>query len=62
MEEDQSLKIVIIGESNTGKTCFLTQYIDSVYRDFNVSTHGIGIAVSFSLILDYRIKKIKHQK
>ena len=42
MEEDINLKIIIIGESEVGKTCVLTKYIDNVFRDFNVSTHGIG--------------------
>ena len=36
------MKIIIIGDSNVGKSCLLTQFIDNIFRDASVTTHGIG--------------------
>ena len=42
-------KILIIGDSSVGKTCFLTRYADNTFQEVHMSTIGI----------DYKLKNVK---
>ena len=41
-------KILILGDSSVGKTCFLTRYADDRFEDTNIATTG----------MDYKLKNI----
>ena len=40
---DYRAKLVIIGDSGVGKTCFLLRYCESNFRFAHISTVGIAI-------------------
>jgi len=42
-------KILILGDSSVGKTCFLTRYADNTFQEVHMSTIGI----------DYKLKNVK---
>ena len=42
-------KILLLGDSSVGKTCFLMRYIDNTFQEIHMSTIG----------LDYKIKNIE---
>ena len=42
-------KILILGDSSVGKTCFLTRYADNTFQDVHMSTIGI----------DYKLKNVQ---
>ncbi len=46
MSEDCVYKVLLLGDSTVGKTCFLMQYTDKTFQDVHMSTIG----------LDYRLK------
>ena len=46
MEDDIVYKVLILGDSSVGKTCFLLRYCDKSFQDVHLSTIG----------LDYRLK------
>ena len=48
MEEEIIYKILLLGDSSVGKTCFLLRYCDKSFQDVHLSTIG----------LDYRLKTI----
>lgn len=46
MEDDIVYKVLLLGDSSVGKTCFLLRYCDKSFQDVHLSTIG----------LDYRLK------
>ena len=46
MSEDIVYKVLLLGDSSVGKTCFLLRYCDKSFQDAHLSTIG----------LDYRLK------
>jgi len=48
MNDDSVYKVLILGDSSVGKTCFLLKYTDKVFNEVYMSTIG----------LDYRLKTL----
>ena len=48
MSEDIVYKVLLLGDSSVGKTCFLLRYCDKTFQDAHLSTIG----------LDYRLKSM----
>ena len=48
MNDDSVYKVLILGDSSVGKTCFLLKYTDKVFNEVYMSTIG----------LDYRLKAL----
>ena len=48
MSEDIVYKVLLLGDSSVGKTCFLLRYCDKSFQDAHLSTIG----------LDYRLKSM----
>ena len=48
MEEEVVYKVLLLGDSSVGKTCFLLRYCDKSFQDVHLSTIG----------LDYRLKSM----
>ena len=48
MEEEIVYKVLLLGDSSVGKTCFLLRYCDKSFQDVHLST----------IVLDYRLKTI----
>ena len=48
MSEDIVYKVLLLGDSTVGKTCFLFRYCDKTFQDAHLSTIG----------LDYRLKSM----
>ena len=46
MSEDCVYKVLLLGDTTVGKTCFLTKYTDKTFQEVHMSTIG----------LDYRLK------
>ena len=46
MTDDCVYKVLLLGDSTVGKTCFLKKYTDKTFQDVHISTIG----------LDYRVK------
>ena len=49
MSEDCVYKVLLLGDTTVGKTCFLTKYTDKTFQEVHISTIG----------LDYRLKSMK---
>ena len=48
MSEDTVYKVLLLGDSSVGKTCFLLRYCDKTFQEAHLSTIG----------LDYRLKSM----
>ena len=48
MSEDVVYKVLLLGDTTVGKTCFLTKYTDKTFQEGHISTIG----------LDYRLKSM----
>ena len=49
MSEESVYKVLLLGDSAVGKTCFLLKYTDKTFQEIHMSTIG----------LDYRLKNMK---
>ena len=49
MNKESVYKVLLLGDTNVGKTCFLFKYTDNTFHENHIATIG----------LDYRVKKIK---
>ena len=49
MIEESVYKVLLLGDTDVGKTCFLFKYTDNTFHENHIATIG----------LDYRVKKIK---
>ena len=48
MNEESVYKVLLLGDTDVGKTCFLFKYTDNTFHENHIATIG----------LDYRVKKI----
>ena len=48
MIEESVYKVLLLGDTDVGKTCFLIKYTDNIFHENHIATIG----------LDYRVKKI----
>ena len=48
MNDDCAYKVLLLGDSSVGKTCFLLRYCDQTFKDAYLYTIG----------LDYRLKNM----
>ena len=48
MIEESVYKVLLLGDTDVGKTCFLFKYTDNTFHETHISTIG----------LDYRVKKV----
>lgn len=55
MDYDFTIKIIIIGNSNVGKSCILTQFVDNEFISSN-STIGVDYKIYRTTYLDKNIK------
>jgi len=39
---DYFFKILVLGDSNVGKSCFILRFVDNTFADRHVSTLGIN--------------------
>jgi small GTP-binding protein len=56
---DTMFKILLLGDTNVGKTCFLLRYVEDIYNENHLSTVGVDYKtklISFSEIPDEFIK------
>ena len=56
---EKSFKVMLLGDSSVGKTCFLKRYIDDTFQDVYLSTIGFDYKYKFITLKDG--KKIKMQ-
>jgi small GTP-binding protein len=49
MNDENVFKVLLLGDSTVGKTCFLMKYTDKTFQEIHMSTIG----------LDYRLKSMK---
>ena len=57
--KERSLKILLLGDTTVGKTCFLKRYLDDTFQDAYLST--IGFDFKFKYITLKSGKKVKVQ-
>ena len=50
------LKIIVLGDSNVGKTCSIVNYVESIYDSDHIPTIGIGLSEKIIIKNDYIIK------
>src|SRR6201984_1703539 len=55
---DILLKLILIGDSGVGKSCFVTRYCDNMYDDTYISTIGVDFKIK---TLTYKSKTVKLQ-
>lgn len=53
---DYLLKLLVIGDSGVGKTCFLCRFTDDVFSSTFISTIGIDFKVKTIVVKDKRVK------
>jgi len=58
MDVDYIFKVLLIGDSNVGKTCMLSRFSDNEYTDNYLSTIGVDFKLK---TLEYNKQKIKLQ-
>ena len=59
IKEDFSFKILLLGDSTVGKTCFLKRYIDGTFQDAYLSTIGFDFKIKFVTLKDGKIVKVQ---
>ena len=58
-ECDINLKILLLGDSNVGKTCFLLRYIEDTFTDNHISTIGVDYKLKLVTAPDDKIVKLQ---
>lgn len=56
MDYDFTIKIIIIGNTNVGKSCILTKFIDNEFISHNTTTIGVDYKTYYTTYLDKDIK------
>lgn len=49
---DKTYKILLLGDSSVGKTCFLLRYIEDTFTENHISTIGVDYKTKFVNIID----------
>lgn len=55
---DYLIKLILIGDSGVGKTCFLLRFADDNFTSSHISTIGMFACILFLLGIDFKIKTI----
>jgi Ras-related protein Rab-1A len=58
-ECDINFKILLLGDSNVGKTCFLLRYIDDTFTENHISTIGVDYKIKLVTSPDQKIVKLQ---
>lgn len=53
---DYLIKLLIIGDSGVGKTCFLLRYADNKFQTSFITTIGVEFKSKFLTLQDKRLK------
>ena len=56
---DFSFKILLLGDSSVGKTCFLKRYIDNTFQDAYLSTIGFDFKFKFVTLENGKTVKVQ---
>lgn len=56
MDYDFTIKIIIIGNTNVGKSCILTKFVDNEFISHNTTTIGVDYKTFYTTYLDKDIK------
>ena len=58
-EEPPLYKILLLGDSTVGKTCFLLRYTDDTFLDLHMATIGLDYRLKTMILDDHRIVKVQ---
>jgi len=56
---DYTAKILLLGDSSVGKTCFIKRYIDNTFQDAYLSTIGFDFKLKFVTLDDGTVVKVQ---
>ena len=61
MEESEPplYKILLLGDSTVGKTCFLLRYTDDTFLDLHMATIGLDYRLKTMILDDHKIVKVQ---
>ena len=57
--EEPVYKILLLGDSTVGKTCFLLRYTDNTFLDLHMSTIGLDYRLKTMILENQRIVKVQ---
>ena len=57
--EEPVYKILLLGDSTVGKTCFLLRYTDNTFLDLHMSTIGLDYRLKTMILDNQRIVKVQ---
>ena len=55
---DYLIKLILIGDSGVGKTCFLLRFADDNFTSSHISTIGTPLSLTQYVGIDFKIKTI----
>ena len=58
-QEPPLYKILLLGDSTVGKTCFLLRYTDDTFLDMHMATIGLDYRLKTMILDDHKIVKIQ---
>ena len=58
-EEPPLYKILLLGDSTVGKTCFLLRYTDDTFLDLHMATIGLDYRLKTMILDDHKIVKVQ---
>ena len=58
-DEPPLYKILLLGDSTVGKTCFLLRYTDDTFLDLHMATIGLDYRLKTMVLDDHKIVKIQ---
>ena len=58
-DEPPLYKILLLGDSTVGKTCFLLRYTDDTFLDLHMATIGLDYRLKTMILDDQRIVKVQ---
>ena len=58
-EEPPLYKILLLGDSTVGKTCFLLRYTDDTFLDVHMATIGLDYRLKTMILNDQKIVKVQ---
>ena len=57
--EEPVYKVLLLGDSTVGKTCFLLRYTDNTFLDLHMSTIGLDYRLKTMILENQRIVKVQ---